>query len=108
MFKNLVDFSYKRKGKEAVGFYLAYLLLGILIGGALTAIVGQDNSFYSGLAIGAHIAVIFVFVIGILILSQRKRYKNSLYIILVLVSVLLSQLAGDLGGLILLAYLTTK
>ena len=30
MFKKLFDFSYKRMPKEAIGFYLAYLLFGMV------------------------------------------------------------------------------
>lgn len=42
MFINLTTFEYKRTPKEAVGFYLAYLLLYIVVGavqGAITAMV---------------------------------------------------------------------
>lgn len=112
MFKNLVDLGYKRTPKEAIGFYLAYLLLNIVIGAVLGGVFHSGNSisssFSSGVLIGQYGTIITQLIIGILILSKRKRYKSFTYIIIVLLSILLSEFGGALVGLIPLAYLTTK
>lgn len=108
MFKNLLNFEYKRSGKEALGFYLAFLLLNMVVGATLGGIFEQGGSFSSGYTIGVYGAIILQLIIGILILSKRKRYKKLLYIVLVLLSVLLSKLGGGLLGLIPLAYLATQ
>jgi hypothetical protein len=112
MFKKLLDFDYKRKGKEAVGFYLAFLLLNIVIGATLGAVFGRGDSFSSGfnsgVVLGTYGAILTQLVIGIILLSKRNRYKNLLYIILVLISMICSRLGGGLLGLLPLAYLSTK
>lgn len=106
MFKHLVDFSYKRNTKEAFGFYLAYLLLGLVIGGLAGSLFGQD--FNSGVIAGAYSSAVMLFVVGGLILSKRERYKKFAFILLVFLSVLMSRFGDAILGLIPLAYLTTK
>ena len=50
MFKNLTDFSYKRTGKEALGFYIGYLVLivvvGAILGGILGLVLGEESFLY--------------------------------------------------------------
>lgn len=115
MFNNLVDFSYKRNWKEAVGFYLAYLVLGVI----LAAIAGGLSSFFSeigtfeqgynqGVKAGSVTGVIFCLLISIVLLKQKKLFINFGYIILALLGVILSLLGGLLFGLMIPAYLTTK
>lgn len=106
MFNKLLDFKYKRDSKQAVGFYLSFLLLNLVIGGVFGGLFGHDIS--TGAAYGLWGAIITQAVIGTLLLMNRNRYKNLMYIILVLLSLLLTKFGGALFGLIPLAYLTTK
>jgi len=106
MFKKLVDFDYKRTTKEALGFYLAYLLLNFVVGAVIGTLAQQD--FSTSWTLGSYGAVVTQFILGILIIRNRNLYKNFVYIILVLLSVGLSYWGGGLLGLIPLAYLTTR
>jgi len=115
MFKKLTNFSYKRNWKEAIGFYLAYFLVGLIlsaVGGALSGIQSGATTFgegfNSGLVIGAMIAIVYSLIISFVVLIQRKLYKNFGYIILALLSGLLAEFGGLLLGLIIPTFITTK
>src|SRR3990172_1890459 len=86
MFKNLTDFTYKRNRKEAIGFYIAYFILIVLLGGLSGGIVGliinQQDSYAVGFRVGN--------------------------IVLIPLSGLLAYFGGALLGLIFVTYLTTR
>lgn len=117
MFTKLTDFGYKRSGKEAFGFYIAYLLFGIVLGalaGALYASVTLDASsgFQDGVAagqrVGGVIAILFPLVLAFLVVTKRNLTKDFLSILLAILSGILGLFGGGLLGLIPVAYLTTK
>lgn len=111
MFKNLTDFGYKRNIKEAVGFYMAYLVLVMLVGGILGGILGvvmQNNTFGFGLKVGNVIGVITSLGVSFLILKEKKLLGNFGFILIALLSGLLALFIGGLGGLIPAAFLTTR
>jgi hypothetical protein len=115
MFKNLTDFLYQRTGKEALGFYLAYFLLGIILGGIIgamtvifTGATSFEEAFNTGLRIGAMTSTVYCFIVSLLLLVQKKLYKNFGYMILVLITGILAALGGALLGLIIPAYFTTR
>lgn len=111
MFGNLTNFEHKRNIKEALGFYIAYLILNIVVGAVLGVLFGHGTSFNagysSGLVVGEYAAIVIQIVVGLLVLIKRKRYKNIFYIILFLLAIFLTKFGGALVGLIPLAYLTT-
>ena len=106
MFKHLTDFTHKRTPKEAIGFYLAYFLLNLIIGAALGIVLNQG--FSNSSVAGTYGAVLTQLILGALILKSRKLFKSFLYIILVILALPLSYIGGGLLGLIPLAYLTTR
>jgi len=111
MFKNLTDFSHKRSGKEAFGFYLAYLVLIMLLGGLLGGIMGLvmgGGSFELGLRLGNLTAVLVVLGLSFAVLAKKNLMGNFGMILVAVVSGLLAFLGGGLLGLIPTAYLTTK
>lgn len=115
MFKELTNFSHKRNWKEAVGFYLAYLLVGLIlgaIGGGLVGIQSDATTFNEGfnasLEIGAIIGTIYSLAITFAILIKRKLYKNFGLIVLALLSGLLAVFGGLLFALLIPAFLTTR
>lgn len=111
MFKNLTNFAYQRTPKEAVGFYIAFLVLIMLIAaimGGVLALVMPNFSFNSGVRIGTICALISSLGLSFVILKEKKSLGNFSLILLALLSGLLSLLAGGLGGLIPVAYLTTR
>jgi hypothetical protein len=111
MFKNLTNFSYKRTVKEALGFYLAYLFLIMILGGLVGGFLGmieKDGGFDLGVRIGTTFAVIFSVSLSFLILGKKKLLNNFGFILLALFSGLLAVFIGGLGGLIPAAYMTTR
>jgi hypothetical protein len=114
MFDNLLVFSFERSGKQALAWYICFLLLGGLLGGVVsgvtTAFFSQPGDyatgFKQGIGIGAKVSLLFDLVIGIALIASRE--KNLLNIFLLLLSVCLALVAGALGGLIPLAFLTTR
>ena len=115
MFKRLVDFGYERTPREALGFYLAYFVLGILTGALSGGILGLFSSADSvqtgisaGVCIGAIIAVVLSVSVPLLVLYEKGLLNNFLYIMLVILSGLLALFVDGLGGLIPAAFLTTR
>jgi len=111
MFKNLTRFGYQRSTKEVFGFYLAYLVLIIIVGAVLAGTLGvamQNNTFDFGLRVGNVMAVIVSSGVSFLILKEKKLLGRFGFILLALLAGLLALYVGGLGGLIPAAYLTTR
>ncbi len=119
MFKKLSDFSYERNWKEAIGFYLAYLLLGIILGfasgfilGVFIYSVGTIHNFETNYEIGRRVGVsfymIYILVIFVLLLAKKKMLNNFGYILLGLFNLILSVFGGAIFGLIIPAFITTR
>ena len=119
MFKKLNDFSYERNWKEAVGFYLAYLLFGIILGfvfgfilGVFLYSAGTTHNFEANYEIGRRIGVsfymIYILVIFALLLIKKRMLNNFGYILLALLNVILSVFGGVIFGIIIPAFITTR
>jgi len=116
MFKHLANFSYKRNKKEAIGFYIAYLVLTMLVGVLLAGTLGiffergasAANGFNFGFEIGSITAVIVSVGVSFLILKEKKLLGNFGYILVAILSGILALFSGGLGGLIPTAFLTTR
>lgn len=110
IFQELTNFRYKRNLKQAFGFYLAYLVLLMLVaalfGGFLSLIVG-NGTFEFGLRVGNMVAVLTSVGISILVLRDKGLLGRFRNIVLVLIAGVLAYFAGGLLGLILVAYFTT-
>lgn len=113
MFSHLSDFKYSRTRKEALGFYFAYLLLLVVVGGILAVVLvpsdvtTEAEAFEAGAKIGTRFAPIAVLSLGILLLHAKKtlfKFKNMLLLAL---AGLLAIIGGGLLGLIPVAYLST-
>ena len=84
MFKNLTEFSFKRTWKEALGFYLAYFFLGMMIAFFVGALMGINSAAQGGMdqiehqasAIGITVVTIYCLGIACLLLAQKKLYKK--------------------------------
>lgn len=115
MFSNLTDLSFKRSAIQAVGFYIAYLVLTVVLGGLaggvfsiLTSDLTVAGSYLSGVRIGAVLAVVVSTSLAFVVVSKKQRLSNFLYLILIVLSGILALLAGGLAGLIIPAFLTTR
>jgi uncharacterized membrane protein YeaQ/YmgE (transglycosylase-associated protein family) len=112
MFAEIMNFNYRRSAKQAFGWYLMYLLVGIVIGavsGYLAGIFtkgGFNEGFDVGRMAGQFSAVPFNILLGTLLIWHRK--KDTPNLLLVLAGAILSAFAGALGGLIPLAFLSNR
>ena len=111
MFKNLTNFGYQRNFKEAVGFYVAYLLFNAIIAaivGATVSLTKTGSFFNFGISVGSTVAIINCFGLSLLISKEKGLLGNLGVIMLVILSGLLAMFAGGLGGLIPTTYLSTR
>jgi|SoiMethySBSTD1v2_1073268.scaffolds.fasta_scaffold194350_3 TIR domain-containing protein len=111
MFAEIMNFNYRRSAKQAFGFYLMYLLIGLVIGavcGYLAGLFTQgfDEGFNIGRLAGQFSAVPYNILLGTLLIWHRK--KDAPNLLLVLAGVMLSAIAGAIGGLIPLAFLSSR
>lgn len=122
MFKNLFDLSFKRTGKEALGFYLAYfgmaLVICILILIALPilyCLFNEEACIADGYNIGRQIGkvtgVFFVLVfnlcLGAGILTAKRLWSSVSAVILYVVSLSLGVIGGMILSFIAISALTT-
>lgn len=110
MFSNLADFSFVRNAQQAFGFYVAYTVIMFLIlgisGGLLGGMLGQVD-YVTFTSVGYVIAIIYCFVISIIISVSKKRVSSFKAIVIILLSGILAYFLGGWIGLIPVAYLTT-
>ncbi len=110
MFGEIMNFNYQRSAKQAFGWYLMYVLVGIVIGAVSGYLVGlfvkADEGFNIGRLAGQFSAVPFNILLGTLLIWHRK--KDAPNLLLVLAGAILSAIAGALGGLIPLAFLSNR
>ncbi len=109
MFKNLFDLSCKRTPLQAVGFYIAYLILlmailvvlGIPIGLVLTAAGYEvDEIRGKGMLMGAVVALFVCVGLSIAIIRKKRLFSSFLAILLLLFSFIVASFGGGLLGLI--------
>ena len=114
MFKDLLLLEKERTPKEALGFYLAYLLLIALLGGLISyLLVPYDPSmtfadeFQAGAAVGQNAAVIFCLALSFMILYKKKKLQSFGLVLIGVLSGFCAIFLGGLLGLVPTAYLTT-
>ena len=112
MFKNLTTFSYKRSLKEAVGFYISYLVLTIVVSMALSVVLGvatgNENNFNFGVRVGTFTSMVLSGLLSFLILSKKKLMNKFPNILLAFLGLVLAYFGGGLLGLIIPAYFSRK
>ncbi len=111
MFEKLGELRMVRTNKQAVGFYLAYLLgfvlLGALIGGVMGAIFG-DIIEQTAFKVGGLMSVALTLGLGSAILNKKKLNNETNLWLVVLAGGVLALFGGGILGLVPVAYLTTK
>lgn len=114
MFKNLTNMQQVRTPREALGFYIAYLFLIILVGMLASLVIasflmtdGESARFETGLNVGALVATIFSVGLTFLILKEKNLLHFGYLLALPFIG-LLAFYGGGVCGLLPVAYLTTK
>lgn len=111
MFSQLTNFAHKRNKKQALGFYLSYLVTTILLGGLfgiLAVVLGIENVEDVALKIGMIVSLVCVTFLWMIILSKKKLSKGLGFIMIGIVASIFALLGGAFLGLIYPAYLTTR
>ena len=115
MFKDLLLFEKVRTKKEALVFYLAYLLLLILLSslagylrGLISPAGSPEEAFQRGVESGAFWAVISCLVLSFLILYKKKLLNHFGLLLIAVLSGVAAIFGGALIGLPFVAYLTTR
>ncbi len=111
MFRRLTDFGHQRTLVEAIGFYLVYFILGIIVAAMLGALAGPltgTAGFEGGMLIGTVFAVVACPVLSFAILAKKGLLRHVGYVLVALLSVAGAAAAGLLLGLVFVAFLTTR
>ncbi len=110
MFQEIMNFTYQRTTKQAIGWYLMYLVICVVMGFAVGHIAGMFSSPAGaanvGLMAGQISAIPYHVALGVLLLWHRDKSASN--VMLVLLSVVLSIALGAFGGLIPLAFLSRR
>jgi hypothetical protein len=115
MFVNLTDFGFRRTRKQAIGFYIVYLVVSMVLSSVVSYFVLNNQVFYSeeeaftaGVEVGSRVAIVVVLVLAALVLNGKKLITNPKSIVIGFIGVGLAFVGGGLLGLIPVAYLTTQ
>lgn len=110
MIKNIGNLSMKRNWKEAIVFYVVYLLLLLLICFLTGVIIGIFNPNYSVETVEKIATFIIAAYCIILYFAVyfKKKMSSLPFIMLGLVTAIISFLLGEILALIIVAFLTTR
>ena len=111
MFRRLTDFSYQRTLVQAIGFYLVYLIAGIVVAAMLGALSGPltgNAGFEGGMLVGTIFAIVACPVLSFAILYKKGLLRHVGFVLVALLSVPGAAAGGLLLGLIIVAFLTTR
>ena len=111
MFTRLTDLGFKRSATQALGFYLAYLFLGMLVGGLSSAVAGMlglvENNFSGGVDAGALAIIPVCIALAITVGVKKGIALEFKMLVLYAITGICAVLLGALLGLVIPAYLTT-
>lgn len=113
LFKELVNFKYKRNAIQAFEFYIAHVTICILLIAALTIfipiITGIHTQTFIWKLIGILLALcnIYCIVLSLAILIVKKLYTSPLAIVLFLLTIIGAGLMSCLLGCVFPAILST-
>jgi hypothetical protein len=114
MFENLSDLRYVRSSRQAIGFYIAYVLLGImaisLLGAILfaTGLLGADGDEAQQSAESVVHYMVMVYCMAMAYFVAAKKNISIAHMSLAIVGAGFLSIFDVLGGMIVPAYLTTK
>lgn len=107
--KDLTNLALKRNWKQAILFYIAYLVLGFLIAGllgGLTGVIDPDNVEESAEIVGYVAGSIYISVLYFTIYI-KKKLNSFLLIILGVITAVINLFFGNIVSMIIVAILTT-
>ncbi|MCC7370742.1 MAG: hypothetical protein IT306_20140 [Chloroflexi bacterium] len=115
MFQHLNAFGHQRTFWQAFGFYLVYLIAGILgiamlsaVAGLVVMAAGGVYGFEQGLTFGAVLAVVGSTLLSLVVLRAKGLLRHAGYLLVALLAGASATLGGLILGLIFVAFLTTR
>ena len=108
-----MNFKYKRTGVQAIGFYIVYFIIGVLLAGVISWLLqaGSDRDFQTayniGVRIGVYVAIVYCTLLSLVILIAKKLYTKAMAVILFILSIIGALLMSNLLGCIFPAILST-
>lgn len=111
MFRQLGNFGYQRNIVQAVGFYLIYLVSGVIaIAGLafLAALANGISGYEQGLQFGTALGMMLTALLAFLVLKAKGLLRHAGYLLVGLLSVAGAAAGGLLLSLIFVAFLTTR
>ena len=107
MFKDLFVFEKERNAREALGFYLAYLVLFMV--SAFPFLIGLALMVdFDEILVGTLLGIVVCTALSFIVLYKKNQLKNYGLVLIALSSGICASLLGLLLGLIPVSYLTTK
>ncbi len=106
MFKDLMVFDKQRNIKQAIGFYLAFLALGMVATIPFAVVFADDIA--GGIKTGARIGIAMAILLAVVIAKQKQLLTQFGTIVTIVMAGALAAFGGMLLGLIPVAYLTTR
>lgn len=103
--KDLTNLALKRNWKQAILFYIAYLVLGFLIAGllgGLTGVIDPDNVEESAEIVGYVAGSIYISVLYFTIYI-KKKLNSFLLIILGVITAVINLFFGNIVSMIIVA-----
>lgn len=111
MFRNLFTYSYTRTPLQAVGFYIAHVLLTVLFGLVTTMVlitITGNSSEQFIIRIAVALSILSSLFVSFTVIEKKKKMKQTSYVIIALASGVLALLGGSIFGMLPAAYLSTK
>lgn len=113
MFKELMNFKYKRTNLQALGFYIVFFLICVLLGGTISGLLQLNSNadfqtqYNLGVKIGFYVALIYSSLLSLTIIIVKKLFTLPSAIILFLLTIIGALLMSGLLGCVFPAILST-
>lgn len=107
LFERLFDYSCQRTFPQAVVFYVAHIMLLIMIAVVVQFIFGLRTAALSEDTVGISIALLFSVLTSFLIIFKKRRLGNIRAVFLIILSGICAYVGGGLLGYIPVAYAST-
>ncbi len=113
MFQHLTDFAYQRTKKQALGFYIGYLALIMVIGGVIGIFIqatspSQKDTGSTIHSVASLLAILAPFLLALTVAVAKRIYTQVFVVFMIILSGVFGSIAGGMLGLIPVAYLTTR
>jgi uncharacterized membrane protein len=113
LFSDLLDFAHRRSPLQALGWYLAFTGTGLLLAVAAAFVAATaegaatpEEGFAAAVPVVQMLSVTYVALLGLLTIRQREKDFPNLTLLFGAIAIGL--VFGMLGGLVPVAYMTTR